>query len=112
MVAHRWKRQRSLRDAQVEIGLPQHKLVTERQKMIQRLLEQEKAITQVLAANRSTRQPVITSQKEKGLKMPSILFAQINAAAFKLQTLMKCCSVFFFLYIVIHIVFANFLEIS
>ncbi|KAK0132046.1 Zinc finger BED domain-containing protein 1 [Merluccius polli] len=62
LFSHSWKRQRALKAAQEELGLPQHKLVTEsptrwgsRQKMIQRLLEQEKAITQVLAADRSTR---------------------------------------------------------
>ncbi|KAI4903024.1 hypothetical protein NFI96_010063 [Prochilodus magdalenae] len=50
-------------------GLPQHKLVTEtptrwgsRQRMIQRLLEQEKAITQVLTVDRSTRHVVLTWQ--------------------------------------------------
>lgn len=62
--AHSWKRQRALRDAQVEMGLPQHKLVTEsptrwgsRQKIIQRLLEQKKAITQVMAAKRVNQTP-------------------------------------------------------
>ncbi len=67
--SHSWKKQRTLKDAQVELGLPPHKLVTEsatrwgsRQKMIQRILEQEKAITQVLAADRSTRHLVPTWQ--------------------------------------------------
>ncbi|XP_067270785.1 E3 SUMO-protein ligase ZBED1-like [Pseudorasbora parva] len=67
--SHSWKKQRALKDAQVELGLPPHKLVTEsptrwgsRQKMIQRLLEQEKAITHVLAADRSTRHLVLTWQ--------------------------------------------------
>uniref|UniRef100_A0AAR2K029 BED-type domain-containing protein n=1 Tax=Pygocentrus nattereri TaxID=42514 RepID=A0AAR2K029_PYGNA len=56
--SHSWKRQRALQEVQRDMGLPQHKLVTEtptrwgsKQKMIQRLLEQEKAITQVLAAD-------------------------------------------------------------
>lgn len=60
--SHSWKRQHALENAQKEMGLPQHKLTTEsptrwgsRYKMITRLLEQEKAITQVLAADRATR---------------------------------------------------------
>uniref|UniRef100_A0AAR2KWN2 BED-type domain-containing protein n=1 Tax=Pygocentrus nattereri TaxID=42514 RepID=A0AAR2KWN2_PYGNA len=67
--SHSWKRQRALQEVQRDMGLPQHKLVTEtptrwgsKQKMIQRLLEQEKAITQVLAADRSTRHLVPTWQ--------------------------------------------------
>lgn len=69
LFSHSWKRQRALKAAQEELGLPQHKLVTEsptrwgsRQRMIQRLLEQEKAITQVLAAERSTRHLVLKWQ--------------------------------------------------
>lgn len=48
--------------AQIERGLPPHKLITEsatrwgsRLQMIERVLEQEKAITQVLAADKKTR---------------------------------------------------------
>jgi len=59
---HSWKKPQTLKDAQVELGLPPQKLVTEsatqwgsRHKMIGRILEQEKAITKVLAADRSTR---------------------------------------------------------
>ncbi len=44
--SHSWRKQRTLKDAQVELGLPPHKLETEsatrcgsRQKMIQRILE-------------------------------------------------------------------------
>lgn len=69
LFSHSWKRQRALKAAQEELGLPQRKLVTEsptrwgsRQMMIQRLLEQEKAITQVLAAERSTRHLVLKWQ--------------------------------------------------
>ncbi|XP_038155642.1 E3 SUMO-protein ligase ZBED1-like [Cyprinodon tularosa] len=69
LFSHSWKRQRALKAAQEELGLPQHKLVTEsptrwgsRQRMIQRLLEQEKAITQVLAAEWSTRHLVLKWQ--------------------------------------------------
>ena len=110
--AHRWKQQRALRDAQVEIGQPQHKLVTERQKMIQRLLEQEKAVTQVLSANRLTRHLVLMMQEgTEGWKMSFILFTLIHDAACKLQSQIKR-SVLCILYIVINIVMTNFLEIS
>ncbi|KAL3988405.1 serine protease 27 [Sarotherodon galilaeus] len=53
--------------AQKELGLPEHKLITEcctcwgsKQRMIQRPLEQEKAITQVLAADKTTRHLMLT----------------------------------------------------
>ncbi|XP_019206021.1 zinc finger BED domain-containing protein 1-like [Oreochromis niloticus] len=66
---HSWKRQRALQAAQKELGLPEHKLITEcctrwgsKQRMIQRLLEQEKAITQVLAADKTTRHLMLTWQ--------------------------------------------------
>ncbi len=52
--------------AQIERGLHQHKLITEsptrwgsRLQMIERVLEQEKAITQVLAADKKTRHLVL-----------------------------------------------------
>ena len=67
--SHCWKRQRALLEAQKKEGIAQSKLITEsptrwgsRQKMIQRVLEQEKPITQVLAADRSTRPLVLTWQ--------------------------------------------------
>lgn len=57
-----WKKKRDLAAAQEEFHLPQHKLVTEsptrwgsRQKMIERVLEQHKAISQVLGADEKTR---------------------------------------------------------
>ncbi|CAL9689321.1 unnamed protein product [Knipowitschia caucasica] len=66
---HSWKRQRALQAAQKELSLPEHKLITEcctrwgsRQRMIQRLLEQEKAIAQVLAADKTTRHLMLTWQ--------------------------------------------------
>ncbi|KAL3972516.1 desumoylating isopeptidase 1 [Sarotherodon galilaeus] len=66
---HSWKRQRALQAAQKELGLPEHKLITEcctrwgsKQRMIQQLLEQEKAITQVLAADKTTRHLMLTWQ--------------------------------------------------
>lgn len=54
-----WKNRRDLATVQVELGLPphQHIRVTNqvelRQKMIERVLEQEKAIAQVLTSEKS-----------------------------------------------------------
>ncbi|XP_060761183.1 E3 SUMO-protein ligase ZBED1-like [Neoarius graeffei] len=60
-----WKKNRDLAAAQEELHLPQHKLVTEsptrwgsRQKMVERMLEQQKAVAQVLGADKKTRQLV------------------------------------------------------
>ncbi|XP_060790843.1 zinc finger BED domain-containing protein 4-like [Neoarius graeffei] len=60
-----WKKKRDLAAAQEELHLPQHKLVTEsptrwgsRQKMVERMLEQQEAIAQVLGADKKTRQLV------------------------------------------------------
>ncbi|XP_060774548.1 E3 SUMO-protein ligase ZBED1-like [Neoarius graeffei] len=60
-----WKKKRDLAAAQEELHLPQHKLVTEsptrwgsRQKMVERMLEQQKAVAQVLGADKKTRQLV------------------------------------------------------
>lgn len=56
-------------EVQAELGLPQHLLISEsptrwgsRQKMIERFLEQEKAITRVLGADKKTRHLVPTWQ--------------------------------------------------
>ncbi|XP_058874176.1 E3 SUMO-protein ligase ZBED1-like isoform X1 [Acipenser ruthenus] len=64
-----WKKRKALSVAQAELSLPQHQLVTEtptrwgsRQRMIQRVLEQEEAIAQVLTADRKTRNLVPTWQ--------------------------------------------------
>lgn len=64
-----WKRQRELAIAQVQLGLPAHKLITEsptrwgsRQQMIERVIEQEKALTQVLQADKKTRHLALTWQ--------------------------------------------------
>lgn len=63
---HSWKKQLALKDAQVELGLPPHKLVTNHQhdgdQGCKRLLEQEKDITQVMPADSSTRHLVLTWQ--------------------------------------------------
>lgn len=64
-----WKRQRELAIAQVQLGLPAHKLITEsptrwgsRQQLIERVIEQEKALTQVLQADKKTRHLALTWQ--------------------------------------------------
>lgn len=57
-----WKKKRDLAEAQIQCGVPTHKLYTEslnrwgsRQKMIARVLEQQKPISQVLAADKRNR---------------------------------------------------------
>ncbi|KAI7799132.1 putative zinc finger BED domain-containing protein 1-like, partial [Triplophysa rosa] len=64
-----WKKKRDLATAQEEFNLPKHKLTTEsptrwgsRQKMVSRVIEQHKAISQVLAADKKTRHLVPTWQ--------------------------------------------------
>ncbi|XP_049337568.1 E3 SUMO-protein ligase ZBED1-like [Astyanax mexicanus] len=64
-----WKKQKALAAAQEELNLPKHKLVTEsptrwgsRQKMVGRLIEQEKAIVKVLSTDKKTRHLVPTWQ--------------------------------------------------
>lgn len=57
-----WKKKKELAAAQKELDLPKHRLITEsptrwgsRHAMIARVLEQEKAISKVLSADRKTR---------------------------------------------------------
>ncbi|KAL1254476.1 hypothetical protein QQF64_016705 [Cirrhinus molitorella] len=64
-----WKKKRDLVTAQEELKLPRHKMVTEsptrwgsRQKMVARVIEQHKAISQVLTADKKTRHLVPTWQ--------------------------------------------------
>lgn len=64
-----WKKKRDLAAAREELNLPQHKIVTEsptrwgsHQKMVARVLEQEKAISQVLSVDKKTRHLVPTWQ--------------------------------------------------
>lgn len=54
-----WKRRRELAKAQAELGLPVHLLITDTptrwgslQQMIERVIEQEKALSQVLRADK------------------------------------------------------------
>ncbi|XP_056118286.1 E3 SUMO-protein ligase ZBED1-like [Rhinichthys klamathensis goyatoka] len=67
--SYSWKKRRDMAEVQAELGLPPHQLVTEsltrwgsRQKMIDRLLEQERAISRVLGADKKTRHLVPTWQ--------------------------------------------------
>ncbi|KAK1897504.1 Zinc finger BED domain containing protein 4 [Dissostichus eleginoides] len=64
-----WKKRRDMAVVQAELGLPSHNLITEsltrwgsRQLMVERLLEQEKAIAQVLGADKKSRHLVPTWQ--------------------------------------------------
>ncbi len=57
-----WKRRRELAKAQAELGLPAHQLITDTptrwgtlQQMIERVIEQEKALSQVLRADKKTK---------------------------------------------------------
>lgn len=65
-----WRRRRELGLKQQELKLPEHQLISEsptrwgsRQKMIDRILEQEPAIAQVLKADRKTRHLVLSWQE-------------------------------------------------
>ncbi|KAI2658659.1 E3 SUMO-protein ligase ZBED1 [Labeo rohita] len=67
--SYSWKKKNALTSAQRELNLPPHKLITEsptrwgsRVKMMERVLEQEKAITQVLAADQKSRHLLPTWQ--------------------------------------------------
>lgn len=60
--SYSWKKRSDLAKVQDELGLPKHQLTTEtptrwgsRQMMIQRVLEQERAINQVLTADKKSR---------------------------------------------------------
>ncbi|KAK0147407.1 Zinc finger BED domain-containing protein 1 [Merluccius polli] len=66
---HSWKKKAALKQAPQDLNLPQQSLVTEcptrwgsRQKMIGRVLEQSKAVCQVLSEDRKTRHLVPTWQ--------------------------------------------------
>ncbi|XP_051806757.1 zinc finger BED domain-containing protein 4-like isoform X4 [Acanthochromis polyacanthus] len=83
--SHSWKKKTKLTDAQKELNLPEHTLITEcqtrwgsRQKMVDRVLEQNKALNQVLSEDRKTRHLVPTWQDIKVLE-------SINSALKPLQ---------------------------
>ncbi|XP_041841996.1 E3 SUMO-protein ligase ZBED1-like [Melanotaenia boesemani] len=67
--SHSWRRKRELAQAQKELKLPEHGLKTEcptrwgsRQAMIARVLEQQRAISQVLSSDRKSRHLIPTWQ--------------------------------------------------
>ncbi|XP_038161489.1 E3 SUMO-protein ligase ZBED1-like [Cyprinodon tularosa] len=67
--SHSWKKKATLKQAQEDLNLPQQSMVTEcptrwgsRQKMIERVLGQSKALCQVLSEDRKTRHLVPTWQ--------------------------------------------------
>ena len=78
--AHSWKKRRSLTEAQITKGLPQHTLVTDcptrwgsQHKMISRILEQDAAIRMVLSEDRKTTHLIPTWQD-------SMVLESVNAA--------------------------------
>lgn len=67
--SYSWKKRRELAEVQIQMGLPAHQLITEsatrwgsRQQMISRVLEQERALTKVLSADKKSRHLVPTWQ--------------------------------------------------
>lgn len=67
--SYSWKKKRELAEAQMQLKLPEHSLKTEcptrwgsRQAMIDRVLEQHKAITQVLSSDRKLRHLTLSWQ--------------------------------------------------
>lgn len=67
--SHSWRKRKELAEAQMQLGLPGHQLVTEsatcwgsRLLMIGRVLEQERALAKVLSADKKTRPLVLTWQ--------------------------------------------------
>ena len=61
LFAHSWKKKRELCEAQLQLNLPNHSLVSDcvtrwgfKEKMVARVLEQEKAIRQVVSSDRKT----------------------------------------------------------
>ncbi|KAL6465097.1 hypothetical protein MHYP_G00252300 [Metynnis hypsauchen] len=70
-----WKKKSALTAAQKEFNLPEHSLITEcqtrwgtKEKMIERILEQSKALIHVLSADRRTRHLVLTWQDTEVLE--------------------------------------------
>lgn len=67
--SYSWKKRKDMTEVQAELGLPTHQLVTEsptrwgsRQKMIERFLEQEKAVVRILGSDKKTRHLMPTWQ--------------------------------------------------
>ena len=81
---HSWKRKRSLEEVKERLGLPKHSLVIDSatrwgsmQKMVERVLEQEQAIRQVLGADRKTSHLVPTWQDIKVLEAMNAALDQL-----------------------------------
>uniref|UniRef100_A0A669C519 HAT C-terminal dimerisation domain-containing protein n=1 Tax=Oreochromis niloticus TaxID=8128 RepID=A0A669C519_ORENI len=73
--SHSWKKKAALTEAQKELKLPEHSLITEcptrwgsKEKMIARVLEQMKAISQVLTGDRHARSLIPTWQDAEVLE--------------------------------------------
>lgn len=67
--SHSWKKRVALREAQRELNLPEHAMVTDcstrwgsTQKMIARVLEQQNALSKVLSADRKVRHLLLSWQ--------------------------------------------------
>ena len=67
--SYSWKKRRDMTEVQAKLGLPTHQLITEsptrwgsRQRMIERFLEQEKALVRVLGSDKKSRHLVPTWQ--------------------------------------------------
>lgn len=68
-LSYSWKKRRELAEVQMQLGLPGHQLITEaatcwgsRLLMVERVLEQERALAKVLSADKKTRLLVLTWQ--------------------------------------------------
>lgn len=67
--SYSWKKRKEMTEVQLQLGLPSHQLITEsatrwgsRLQMIERVLEQERALAKVLSADKKTRSLVLTWQ--------------------------------------------------
>lgn len=77
-LSHSWKVIGALEKAQKELNLPEQSLISEcqtrwgsRQIMISRILEQQKALTQVLSEDKATRHLILTWQDLNSLESVS-----------------------------------------
>lgn len=68
--SYSWKKRRELAGVQIQLGLPDHQLITEsttrwgsRLQMIETVLEQESALAKVLSADKKTR-PFVPSWQD------------------------------------------------
>lgn len=67
--SYSWKKRKELAEVELQLGLPGHQLITEstthwrsRLQMIERVLEQERALAKVLSADKKTRLLILTWQ--------------------------------------------------